>query len=111
MIKPVRLRLSRRKGFNLQAWSREVNGLAAVKVDRSTRFGNHWRVGMYSPRLGREIETVQEAVDAFRLSGRGPRNQWWICDGLRGNNLACWCALDDAPCHADFLLKLANGNV
>lgn len=27
---------------------------------------------------------------------------------LRGKNLACWCA-PDAPCHADVLLKLANG--
>lgn len=27
---------------------------------------------------------------------------------LRGRNLACFCALDK-PCHADVLLKLANG--
>lgn len=27
---------------------------------------------------------------------------------LRGHDLACWCPLDQ-PCHADVLLKLANG--
>ena len=27
---------------------------------------------------------------------------------LRGKNLVCWCRLDQ-PCHADILLKLANG--
>lgn len=37
---PVRLRLSRHKGFDLQAASRAANGLEAVKVDRSTLFGN-----------------------------------------------------------------------
>lgn len=28
---------------------------------------------------------------------------------LRGKDLACWCPLDGAPCHADVLLHLANG--
>lgn len=27
---------------------------------------------------------------------------------LRGKDLACWCSLD-RPCHADVLLRLANG--
>jgi hypothetical protein len=39
-VKPVRLQLSRKKGFDLQALSRETNGLEAVRVDRSTLFGN-----------------------------------------------------------------------
>lgn len=38
--RPVRMRLSRRKGFDLQAASRAINGLEARKVDRSTLFGN-----------------------------------------------------------------------
>lgn len=29
--------------------------------------------------------------------------------GLHGRNLACWCA-PDAPCHADVLIELANGD-
>ena len=28
--------------------------------------------------------------------------------GLRGRDLACWCPLDQQPCHADVLLELAN---
>ncbi len=28
---------------------------------------------------------------------------------LRGKDLACWCRLDGRPCHADVLLRLANG--
>ena len=39
-VRPVRLRLSRAKGFNLQMHSLAMNGLPAVKVDRSTRWGN-----------------------------------------------------------------------
>jgi hypothetical protein len=31
---------------------------------------------------------------------------WALIEPLRGQNLACWCALD-APCHADTLLALA----
>jgi hypothetical protein len=41
---PVRLQLSRKKGFNLQALSRATNGLEAVRVARPSRWGNPWRV-------------------------------------------------------------------
>lgn len=38
--KPVRLQLSRKKGFNLQKLSQETNGLPAVNVARPSIFGN-----------------------------------------------------------------------
>lgn len=41
---PVRLQLSRVKGFNLQALSLATNGLAAVVVKRPTRWGNPYPV-------------------------------------------------------------------
>ena len=105
---PVRLRLSRQKGFNLQALSREVNGLAAVKVDRTTMWGNRWSVGTHSNTLGRAIATVEEAVGLYRLRAwPEPHHVNWVKERLRGCNLACWCALD-APCHADVLLEMAN---
>lgn len=44
MTTPVRLQLSRKKGFNLQKLSRETNGLDAVRVARPSRWGNPWRV-------------------------------------------------------------------
>jgi hypothetical protein len=101
---PVRLRLSRAKGFKLQAHSQATNGLPAVKVDRSTIWGNRWKVGVHSDRLGRLIETDAEAVDAYRAVAPSVA---WVRENLRGKNLACWCALG-APCHADVLLKIAN---
>lgn len=42
---PVRLQLSRAKGFNLQSHSRAVNGLDAVKVARPTIWGNPFVIG------------------------------------------------------------------
>lgn len=44
MTPPVRLQLSRRKGFNLQALSQATNGLSAMKVTRPGRYGNPYRV-------------------------------------------------------------------
>jgi hypothetical protein len=40
MTTPSRIQLSPRKGFDLQAASRTLNGLPAVSVARSTIFGN-----------------------------------------------------------------------
>jgi hypothetical protein len=45
MVLPVRIQLSRAPGFRLQEHSRALNGLPAAKVDRTTRFGNPYRVG------------------------------------------------------------------
>ena len=45
MTKPVRLRLSRAKGFDLQAHSLAVNGLPAVVVARPGIWGNPFVVG------------------------------------------------------------------
>lgn len=44
MADPVRLQLSRRKGFDLQALSLATNGLPAVKVTRPGRWGNPYPV-------------------------------------------------------------------
>lgn len=98
MTKPVRLQLSRRKGFNLQAWSREVNGLAAVNVARPSRWGNPYRIGSCL------IADAEAAVDAF--AANLPMGDEWALP-LRGKNLACFCR-PDKSCHADVLLELAN---
>ena len=44
MTAPVRLQLSRRKGFVLQAMSQATNGLPAVRVARPSRWGNPYPV-------------------------------------------------------------------
>jgi hypothetical protein len=117
MTAPVRLRLSRLRGANLQAHSREVNGLPAVVVTRPGPWGNPFTIA--------DMGSAEAAVARFRAAVIGP-----ILDGkqcapnahpdsfigriirrapieLRGRNLACACALD-APCHADVLLELAR---
>lgn len=119
MTRPVRIQLSRRKGFNLQDHSKALNGLECVVVARPTKWGNPFKIG-------RPYPAPCEAVRNFKsmITTHG----WWIpvpmpwpkgmvptCDAttlqdvkkeLRGKNLACWCK--DSPCHADVLLELAN---
>ena len=115
MAAPVRLRLSRAKGFNLQAHSLAINGLPAVNVARPSHWGNPWRVGgtfLFVGPSGRVCArktpmTALEAVEKFRSRECRPDRSGLIIHQLRGKNLACWCGLD-APCHADVLLEIAN---
>lgn len=106
---PKRIRLSRAKG-----WRMPEN---AVKVDRSTHFGNPFKVG-------EDGRTAMDCVRHFHLwiagiwetSGQAKdqldlmvHRAWLIktLPNLVGKDLACWCALDK-PCHADVLLRIAN---
>lgn len=104
MTKPVRLQLSRRKGFDLQALSRATNGLPAVNVARPTVWGNRFRTENY----GSAVDVVDLFEhDTLKFSAFHPEKYHrWIAP-LRGKNLACWCSLDQ-PCHADVLLEMAN---
>lgn len=132
---PVRLRLSRARGFRLQEHSRAVNGLPAIVVARPTRWGNpfaHVRPPEYRHKLLCYVPTmapiymlgIMELVSsdpaiqrynsatAFRmwLNGRMDAAQTLRAaarDQLPGYNLACWCPLD-CHCHADTLLEIAN---
>jgi hypothetical protein len=109
MIAPVGLQLSRAKGFSLQALSLATNGLTAIKVDRTTMWGNRWKIGTHSNLLGRPVETNAEAVEVYRkLAWREPHARAWVRERLRGANLACWCGLGE-PCHREFLIEVANG--
>jgi hypothetical protein len=102
MPEPVRIPLSRRKGFRLQAASRAVNGLEAITVARPSRWGNPFVIG----RDGNQAECVAQ----YRRWVKLPR-QRALRDAARaalvGKNLACWCAAG-TPCHADILLALVN---
>lgn len=90
--RPVRVQLSRKKG-----WRMPPN---TVKVTRPGRWGNPFRVaGAY---------TAAHAVADYKAQLLSdPRKIDEVIAHLRGKNLACWCALDQ-PCHADVLLKVAN---
>jgi hypothetical protein len=97
----------------------------AVKVDRTTPYGNPfavgklldqafanawWRAKMGPPPM---VLTAQDAVDAFRKLAYSQFEAGALAEiarhDLRGKDLACWCALD-APCHADVLLEIANAS-
>lgn len=99
MIRPVRLQLSRAKGFDLQAHSRAVNGLPAINCARPGFWGNPFIVG--HPR----VPNASAAVDLYVNSLARPSPHFYrlALETLPGHNLACWCDLY-APCHVDPLL-------
>ena len=119
MTRPVRLQLSRRRGFNLQALSLATNGLPAVNVARPSKWGNPWRASNASgswmvdgPRAnpfqhpcGNKGGAAMVAIECFSREPEGAASMETAA--LRGRNLACWCALSD-PCHASVLLEIAN---
>lgn len=105
-----RIQLRRIKGWRLP--------LGAMSVARPGPFGNPFTFSA----ANEAGQTREGAVAAFEdwLAGNP-----WACPAndtyetrrqvilsriseLRGKDLACWCPLDKA-CHADVLLRLANG--
>lgn len=90
-----------------------------VRVDRSTDFGNPFRVdaepsvkmleawGWKLSHWFAPCDSVEQAVERFRLCLVRDGASMHSVRALRGKNLACWCAMDQ-PCHADVLLELAN---
>jgi hypothetical protein len=112
---PERVQLSRAKG-----WRMPEN---TVKVDRTTKWGNPFVRHSDGIAMDREL-AVRLFGDLLTKEG-----SWWpipqpwpkgkIPAGppttvedvrleLRGKNLACWCPIGQ-PCHADVLLRVANG--
>lgn len=81
MGEPVRLRLSRAKGFDLQAVSIATNGLPAVNVARPGKWGNPFNLrdsshcwtalahGFKGDRLGRQAASVS-IFHAWLMNGR-----------------------------------------
>jgi hypothetical protein len=102
-----RIQLSRKKGWRLPA--------NAVVVSRPSQWGNPFVV---NPKQAGQPEHPEacfdraEAVKMFEASLlHGGVNSDLIKilrHDLRGKDLACWCPLGQ-PCHADVLLKIANG--
>jgi Domain of unknown function (DUF4326) len=102
---PIRLVLSRRRGFNLQTASRAANGLEAVTVARPSRWGNPFVIGRdgskdvcvarYRRWIGKPAQT------ALREAAK---------QALQGKNLACWCATGTA-CQGDVLIEVANSDL
>jgi Domain of unknown function (DUF4326) len=85
-----------------------------VKVDRTTKWGNPYRIGeKHIHPICKEpilIADKQAAVAAFNDYLRSEAGRAVLEDAsreLRGKNLACWCK-QGQQCHADALLKVAN---
>jgi hypothetical protein len=101
VIQPVRIQLSRRKGFDLQAHSRAINGLPAMKVDRSTIFGNPQHCSKpyscpYCPEFEREHwEREDGTISPFRCCLDVFRH--YVETGLRDEPTSCgyfWAGLE-----------------
>jgi len=102
--RPVRLQLSRKKGARLVS----PNGLPIVIVDRRSKWGNPFLItGEISRALAvhlfaRQLRECGAYFTPLPITIRDIRRE------LRGKNLACWCPLDESPCHAEVLLQIAN---
>ncbi|GLQ08365.1 hypothetical protein GCM10007913_02970 [Devosia yakushimensis] len=114
-MKPQRIVLSRRAGFDLQATSLALNGLPAQSVARPGPWGNPFTIADVMAEMG--VDKAAAQAEAVARYGRWVRGQ--LATGaaplalediratLAGKNLACWCRAG-TPCHADALIDLAN---
>lgn len=115
-MKPQRIVLSRRAGFDLQATSQSLNGLPAQSVARPGRWGNPFTIADVAAELG--VDNAKAQAEAVARYGRWVRGELVteqpppaleeVRAALAGRNLACWCKAG-TPCHADALIALANG--
>jgi hypothetical protein len=118
--RPVRIQRKRTPGWRMPP--------DTVSVDRSTEWGNPYRVyrtveektgavewwvegddGVW--RFKTKEEAVAKAVALFTAWLEHPAREKHRARArlaLRGKNLACWCP-EGSACHGDALLRLANG--
>lgn len=126
MNAPIRIQLSRKKGWRMPPNTVKVTRGPGMKWGNPFRLGGWFMIG--DPDNRRDfmrmiwcqaankaiadrtpgkftlINTSTEAVEFFRrLMEISPMDVY----ALRGKNLACWCPLG-SPCHADVLLEFAN---
>lgn len=117
---PIRIQRKRTKG-----WRKPDN---TIYVGRGSKWGNPWTIkeiiesGLFKP--GYATTVAVEEYEAWLTKNVSPYDEhlgrWqelvkereWILENihtLKGKNLMCWCKIGEEPCHADILLKIANG--
>lgn len=94
-----------------------------VSVTRPGKWGNRFPVGLWFKKMASDwrvwshgdepfgnqfVESLDHSLELFRdyATCRARWDRDWLVP-LRGKDLACWCK-EDAPCHAEILLELAN---
>ena len=105
-LRPCRIQLKRRKGWKLPE--------NAVKVDRSTIWGNPYIVGKHGT-LNECMDMYMKLITGYICVSMGNTDQQFAhmeaikthINKLKGKHLACWCPLHK-PCHANALLLIAN---
>jgi hypothetical protein len=98
---PTRIKLMRARGWQIP--------VGAVKVDRTTKWGNPYRIA--PQQADNPYGSATDAVSRFRddiMLGKATITEAEIKAELAGKDLACWCDLS-MPCHADMLMEIANG--
>jgi hypothetical protein len=119
--KPERIQRKRTKGWRMppdtiyvgrpSEWGNPFT-VGEVYFDGESFFhayGHLMKAGEYQGMPTGEV-TVENCLILFRAwcekyMELGPGGYW--IERLRGKDLACWCK-QNAPCHADILLELAN---
>lgn len=88
-----------------------------IKIDRSTRWGNPFKVGEFAlhplTRKKLKVATKQQAIELFALHLKTPAGSEVAAAAsreLRGRHLACWCKTEHG-CHGDVLLNVANRSI
>jgi hypothetical protein len=100
---PKRIQRKRTKGWRMPE--------GAVYVGRPSQWGNpftaedYWKSG-YVGHIGIARAWAKAQFRVYVL-GRLESGVGYPLAALRGQDLACWCPLDQ-PCHADVLLEIAN---
>ena len=112
-MKPKRIQIKRVKGFKLPTNTKCVN--------RGTKYGNPYKVVKrqydycivtknsiyFDENTCRTLKEANEkAIELFKEYLNDFKINEIVAD-LKGKNLACFCSLD-VPCHADYLLEIAN---
>lgn len=103
MNTPIRVRLSRAKG-----WRMPPNSVSVARGSGYRPYANPFVIGIDGTRE-ECIAKFREQWDFDTSAGVGIYESLMLTllAKICGKNLACWCPLD-APCHADVLLDLAN---
>jgi hypothetical protein len=95
---PKRIQRKRTKGWKMPE--------GAIYVGRPTKWGNPVKIGDWFD--GKRVDRAA-AVAWYRahVTAESAMGRDAVAE-LRGKDLSCFCPRDQ-PCHADVLLKLANG--